>query len=207
MSALYRVIFVTILIFVLLVAFIAALDSAVSLKEENLRMSRNMESLVMENQVWESKSGYQVTTIKELELTGEELARMRLVDQKMIKGLGLEVKRLKSITNTSTGTHINISPDVKDTTIIRDTIIFTCKSIKFKDAYVTVSGVVCDSIPSVLDIVHTDTIETYAHIIPKKFLFIKYGIKEIRQEVVCRSPYSKIAYSNQIKIKSYGKDN
>lgn len=207
MTSLYRAIFITLLIAILFVSLIASLNKAAELKEDNIRLSNNMTVLVNENESWKTASGKQIVTIRELTLTADELNRMRLVDQKTIKDLGIQVKRLKSITSTSTSTHINIVPSVKDTNIIVDTIIYTCKSIKYKDAYVSVSGIACDTIPSVLDIVHTDTIETYAHIIPKKFLFIKYGIREIKQEVFCKSPYSKIAYSNQIKIKSYGKDN
>lgn len=197
----YINLFLAVLFVVMLISISVSIDTIKTQKNEIARISQNIEVLTSENQTWKTKSGKQVMTIQEMELTSKELVKMRLIDQSTIKDLGLKMKQIKKINQTGVGTHINITPIVKDTTIIKDTIIYTCKTLKFQDPYVSVKGVICDTIPSVLDIVHTDTIVSFAHVIPKKFLFIKYGIKEIRQEVLSKSPYSKLYYSRTINIK------
>ena len=46
-----------------------------------------------------------------------------------------------------------------------------------------------------------DTLQQVVHRIPKKFLFIKWGTKAIRQEVVSSNPHSKIVYTEYIELK------
>lgn len=197
----YLNLFLAVLFVVMLLSVSISIETIQKQKKEIARISQNIEVLTSENNTWKTRSGKQVMTIQELEVTSKELVKMRLIDQSTIKDLDIKLKRLTKINQTGIGTHINITPQVKDTTIIKDTIIYTCKTLNFNDPYVSVKGVICDTIPSALDIVHTDTIVSFAHIIPKKFLFIKYGVKEIRQEVLTKSPYSKLYYSKTINIK------
>lgn len=191
-----------VVLFVILITTISCLmDDNISKGKEITRFAKNIEALTSDNQTWESKSGIQIMTIKEMEVTQEELVKLRLADLKMIDDLNIKIKRLKEVTQTGATTNISIAPHVKDTLIKRDTIIIPCKNISYKDSYVKISGLICDSSSSKLDIQHTDTLITIVQAIPKQFLFIKYGVKELRQEVFSKSPYSIIFYSQTVKVK------
>ncbi|WP_353739197.1 DUF6549 family protein, partial [Muribaculum intestinale] len=52
-----------------------------------------------------------------------------------------------------------------------------------------------------LDVVSCDTIKQIIHRVPKKFWFIKWGCKAIRQEVVSTNPHTKITYTEYIELK------
>ena len=46
-----------------------------------------------------------------------------------------------------------------------------------------------------------DTIKQIVHRVPKKFLFIKYGTKGIKQEVVSKNPHTKIVFTEYRELK------
>ena len=50
------------------------------------------------------------------------------------------------------------------------------------------------------DIETFDTITAIVHRIPRKFLFFRFGTKEIRQEVVCANPHTRITTNTKVDI-------
>ncbi|WP_350308236.1 DUF6549 family protein [Gabonibacter massiliensis] len=46
-----------------------------------------------------------------------------------------------------------------------------------------------------------DTLVQIVYRVPRKFLFIRWGTKAIRQEVISKNPYSKITYSRYIELR------
>lgn len=164
------------------------------------RISKNLIELRTDNEIRQTQNGKLMLQIKELEVTSEELVKLRLIDQSTIKDLDIKLKRLKKITSTGTGTVIDIEPIVKDSFIYIEGKPDSCKYIAFKDNYADISGMVCNTAKLHIEI--TDTIVSFAHVIPHKFLFFKFGVKEIKQEVYSKSPYSKIYFSNSIQIKN-----
>lgn len=169
-------------------------------KTEITRLSDNLANVNQENENWITKSGKQVQTIQELELTQTELVRIRSQDQELINNLGIKLNRLQSILKIKSNQEIIKVLPAKDTILVRDSIdVDTCKTFHFSDKYVTIKGLLCDS--AKIDILHRDSILIVAHRIPYKFLFLRFGTKNVRMDVTSQSPYSKIVYSEFIKLK------
>ena len=45
-----------------------------------------------------------------------------------------------------------------------------------------------------------DTLVQILHRVPRRFLFIRWGTKAVRQEILSRNPHTKIVYAEYVKI-------
>ena len=50
-------------------------------------------------------------------------------------------------------------------------------------------------------VVSVDTLQQIVHRVPRRFLFIRWGTKAIRQEVVSSNPHTNIVYTEYIELK------
>jgi hypothetical protein len=74
------------------------------------------------------------------------------------------------------------------------------KCIDFDNHYVRISG--CEHNGLFNGNIHTvDTLVQVVHRVPRKFWFIKWGTKAIRQEVVSKNPFSKVVFTEYIELK------
>ena len=70
---------------------------------------------------------------------------------------------------------------------------------RWRDPWVRVEGVVRgDSV--VCRIESTDTLRQVVHRVPHRFLFIRWGTKALRQQIVSSNPHTRIVYSEYVKI-------
>lgn len=70
---------------------------------------------------------------------------------------------------------------------------------RWHDAWVSVEGVVAgDSVACRVRSV--DTLRQIVHRIPRRFLFIRWGTKALRQEIVSSNPHTHIVYTRYVKI-------
>jgi len=72
--------------------------------------------------------------------------------------------------------------------------------INYQDPYLTFSGSITGKQFSGL-IQSRDTIVQVIRRVPRRFWFIRWGTKAIRQEVISKNPYSRIAYTEYIELK------
>jgi len=47
----------------------------------------------------------------------------------------------------------------------------------------------------------TDTLRQIVHRVPRRFLFIRWGTKAIRQEIVSTNPHTRIVYTEYIDMR------
>lgn len=70
---------------------------------------------------------------------------------------------------------------------------------RWHDAWVRVEGVVRgDSVACRVQSV--DTLRQVVHRVPRRFLFIRWGTKALRQEIVTSNPHTQIVYTRYVKI-------
>ena len=82
-----------------------------------------------------------------------------------------------------------------DTLVVRDTL----RLFRWRDAWVRVEGAVtADSV--LCRVESADTLRQVVHRIPRRFLFIRWGTKALRQEIVPSNPHTRIVYSEYVKI-------
>lgn len=69
------------------------------------------------------------------------------------------------------------------------------------DHWVEINGIIRrDSVEC--HVKSVDTLRQVVHRVPRKFLFIKYGTKAIRQEIISSNPHTRIVYSEYIELKN-----
>lgn len=73
------------------------------------------------------------------------------------------------------------------------------RRFRWADAWISVEGVVtADSIACRVESV--DTLRQIVHRVPRRFLFIRWGTKAIRQQIVSSNPHTRIVYTEYVKF-------
>lgn len=166
---------------------------------EKQRLSNNQEALLSDVDHYKTESGKNAASVQKLELTKSELEKYNVDLKETISDLNLKINRIQAAATTATQSNYKIKTVVKDSIVYRD-IPVKLQRIDFRDPYIDLTGTI-DSGTFSGDITTRDTLVQIIHRVPKKFLFIKYGTKAIRQEVVSKNPYSKIVYTEYIELK------
>ena len=136
-------------------------------------------------------------SVRALQLRCGEYERICAGDAARIRDLGIKIKRLESAAKSAVRTEVEIVAPLRDTIILRDTL----RLFRWQDPWVEVEGLIGhDSVEC--RVASIDTLRQVVHRVPRRFLFIKYGIKAIRQEVISSNPHSQIVYSEYIELKN-----
>lgn len=73
------------------------------------------------------------------------------------------------------------------------------RRFRWSDPWVTVEGILGrDSVACRIE--SRDTLRQIVHRIPRRFLFIRWGTKALRQEIISSNPHTRIVYSEYIRI-------
>ena len=163
------------------------------LKSENEILQTNVGTLLTGAEQYKVKDSLQVATIANLELSISEYRRYKAEDKKLLESLKIDNNRLKGIIKTQTGSFY------EQTTLLRDSVKMllspdsvevpvNIKTAQFADQWhslnVTIQG---DSLNYKLRTKESLLITN--HVVPKRFLFFKFGCREVRTEVVSKNPY------------------
>lgn len=187
---------------VILAVLCASLLGAVrELTQEKDRLTGNQEALMEEVQYYQDEAGRQAASVQRLELSKSELEAYNGELTQRIEDLNIKLKRVQAATTTATQTNVEIKTIIKDTIIYRDTAMLVLPAIKWQDPWVNVDGIIKPDSTVDLSIQSVDTLFQVVHRVPKKFWFIKYGTKAIRQEITSSNPHTKIVYSEYIELK------
>ena len=170
------------------------------LTQEKDRLTGNQEALMEEVQYYQDEAGRQAASVQRLELSKSELEAYNGELTQRIEDLNIKLKRVQADTTTATQTNVEIKTIIKDTIIYRDTGMLVLPAIKWQDPWVNVDGIIKPDSTVDLSIQSVDTLFQVVHRVPKKFWFIKYGTKAIRQEITSSNPHTKIVYSEYIEL-------
>lgn len=170
-----------------------------NVREEKKRLADNQEALLSDVDYYKTESGKSAASVLKLELSKSELENHCQDLTKTIDDLNIKIGRIQSVSTTVTKTEVEIQTVVRDSIVYRDLPV-NLKVVKWLDPWVTLNGVL-DGETFSAKIESVDTLSQVVHRIPKKFLFIKWGTKAIRQEVVSSNPHSKIVYTEYIELK------
>ena len=173
------------------VAFLFSANA--KLKSENEILQTNVGTLLTGAEQYNVKDSLQVATIANLELSISEYRRYKAEDKKLLESLKIDNNRLKGIIKTQTESFY------EQTTLLRDSVKMllspdsveipvNIKTARFADQWhslnVTIQG---DSLNYKLRTKESLLITN--HVVPKRFLFFKFGCREVRTEVVSKNPY------------------
>lgn len=172
-------------------------------RRENRRLTQNQHALAAGIERYRTRLGQEAASVQALRLRCAEFEELRAADAAEIRRLGIKLRRLEAAARTATGTKVEIRTPVRDTVVVRlrDTLVVrdTLRLFRWRDAWVRVEGAVtADSV--LCRVESTDTLRQVVHRIPWRFLFIRWGTKALRQEIVPSNPHTRIVYSEYVKI-------
>ena len=167
---------------------------------ETRRLENNQTALCEEIARYRTELDEEAASVRALRLRCEEYRKLRGEDARRIRELGIRIRRLESTALTATETRTELQTIIRDTVIRHDTL----RVFHWSDRWVRVDGrILRDSVECSVE--SRDTLRQIVHRIPRRFLFIRYDTKGIRQEIICSNPHTKIAYSEYIELERRGK--
>lgn len=166
---------------------------------ENARLKGNQHALIEGVEFYRTESGKSAASVEALQLELAEFRQKHQQDAEEIASLGVRLRRAESYAKSVAVTTIKDTVVVRDTVVLRDTVAITARHFVGEDAWSRVEGVLFG------DSLHyrvrtTDTLHQVIHRVPRKFLFIPYGTKAIRQEVWSSNPNAELVYAEYIEL-------
>ena len=187
---------------ILLLLSTALICVVAGLSEEKRRLKQNQDALMNDVEYYQTEAGKSAASVQRLELSRRELEQHNEDLTNTIESLNLKLKRVQAASSTATQTRVEIQTIVKDSIVyVESGKIEKLPAIKWRDPWIKVDGLISLDGEVNLTIESVDTLHQVVHRVPKKFWFIKYGTKAIRQEIVSSNPHTKIVYSEYIEMK------
>lgn len=168
---------------------------------EQQREKSNNQALLQSVNYYKTEAEKSAASVQILRLKCGEFEELRAADAEKIRQMGLKIRRLESAANSVTQTKLEVVVPIRDTVVIRDTVktIDTLRLFRWQDSWVTIDGVIdSDSVACTLRSV--DTLHQVVYRVPRRFWFIKFGTKALRQHIVSSNPHSEIVYTEYVKI-------
>lgn len=163
-------------------------------RAENRRLVENQTALAADVTRYRTRLGAEAASVQALRLRCGEFETLRAADAEQIRRLGIRLRRLEAAAKAVAVTDAEIRTPLRDTVVVRihDTLPVrdTVRMFRWRDPWISVEG----RIGSV------DTLRQAVHRIPRRFLFIRWGTKALRQEIVSTNPHTRIVYAEYVKI-------
>ena len=158
--------------------------------------------LFEDNKAYQTKDSLNVVSIGQLELKLADVYRYRANDMKLIESLQVDKKRLQQFTTAQTQTIYELSGTVRDSIIYRDHYLRdTLRCINIAEKWFDLNGCIDANLKFAGRFENRDSLVYVEHIIPKRFWFIRWGVKERRQEIVSRNPHTVITGAEYVSIR------
>lgn len=171
-------------------------------KSERDTYKHNTYALMSDNKRYRTKDSLNAVSVQELILSRKELEKYRQKDAELISSLKADNKRLQSITAAQTQTIYALRGQVRDSVVYIDrNITDTLRCIGIVNTWFTLNGCTNRKNEFTGQFVSRDSLLYVEHIVPKRFLFGKWGVKERKQEIVSRNPYTVIESAEFITIR------
>lgn len=162
---------------------------------EVLRLRNNNEALASETKLYKTRYDDSAASVVAMQLQLKEYKRQHTYDVKQIKSLGLQLRRVESVARSATESKVKFVAPLSDTVLVRDTLSL----FRWRDEWVKVEGMIGkEQVECVVESI--DTLHQIIHRVPHRFLFVRYGTKAIRQEIVSSNPHSRLVYAEYIEL-------
>lgn len=169
------------------------------LVEENRRLKGNEHALVEGVSYYRTECGKSAASVEVLNLELCEFREQHRRDAEEIASLGVRLRRAESYAKSVAATLLADTVVVRDTVVICDTVAHSARHFVSADTWSRVEGILFgDSLRYA--VLTVDTLHQVVHRVPRKFLFIPYGTKAIRQEVWSSNPNTELVYTEYIEL-------
>ena len=179
----------------LLVAAGALLRAYVVARQEIVRLKANQSALGEQIAHYETRLGDSAASCRVLRLRCREYEELRAQDAAEIRQLGIRLRRTEAMARTSLSTTVESAAPLRDTLRLYDTL----RLFRWQDPWVEVAGEI-DGDTVRCRVVSVDTLLQVVHRVPRRFWFIRWGTKAIRQEIVSKNPHTRVVYAEYVAL-------
>lgn len=167
--------------------------------KENLRLERNQVALLSDSlSHYRTKTGELVSSVEQLEMTIGELKRHRSELVSQLKSMKIRLRDVQSLSTTAIENRVEVFVPIRDTIYINTGKVVKAQAFHWSDAWTSIQGVIQNDSVKV-KYQSKDTLFQVVRVVPKRFLFFRWGVKEIRQDVKVSNPNTSVVYNEGIK--------
>ena len=172
-------------------------------RADTRRLRENLQTLTCDLTRYRTQLDEEIVSSRTLRLRCTEFEQLHAEDADRIRRLGIRLRRLEASARTVAATSLDARAPLRDTVVrcIRDTVVRhdTVRLFRWRDRWVAVEGrLTADSV--VCRVESVDTLHQIVHGIPRRFLFIRWGTKALRQEIRSANPHTRIVHAEYVKI-------
>lgn len=183
---------------ILSAATFALMRQNAAIRRDNDRLLHNNTVLNAGLETYRTSLGQSAAHVGRLEMTIKELRQLNDELLQRIEQMQIKLRRVESVSINAINTSFSFTVPLSSGTISRSST--APRPFRWENPWNKVDGVVgSDSVEC--SIVHRDTLDQVIYRVPRRFLFIRWGTKEIRQAVSVRDPKSTIVYSEYVVLK------
>jgi len=180
----------------LLAAAVGASLYGKRMRTEVQRLRRNQDALNQSVNHYRNRLGEEVAAVEVLTLRCAEFEKLRAEDAATIRQMKLKLRRMEAWSKQVAEQRIALAAPLRDTVILHDTV----RIFRWFDPWVKVQGRIArDTLQARIQTV--DTLRQVVYRVPRKFLFIRWGTKGIRQEISSTNPHCKVVYSEYVQFR------
>ncbi len=167
--------------------------------KENLRLERNQVALLSDSlSHYRTKTGELVSSVEQLEMTIGELRRHRSELVSQLKSMRIRLRDVQSLSTTAIENRVEVFVPIRDTVYVDTGKVVKAQSFHWSDTWTSIQGIIQNDSVRV-KYQSRDTLLQVVRVIPKRFLFFRWGVKEIRQDVKVSNPNTSVVYNEGIK--------
>ncbi len=167
--------------------------------KENLRLERNQVALLSDSlSHYKTRTGELVSSVEQLEMTIGELKRHRSELVGQLKSMKIRLRDVKSLSTTAIENRVEVFVPIRDTVYVDTGKVVKAQSFHWSDTWTSIQGIIQNDSVRV-KYQSRDTLLQVVRVVPKRFLFFRWGVKEIRQDVKVSNPNTSVVYNEGIK--------
>ena len=173
------------------------------LRSENQRLNQNIATLTSDVELFRTRSGESAAEVRSLRLRQSELEQTNETLTDQIDQLQIRLRHVNSLATAATQTVVEFSTSIPDSVLHRP-IVDTIRLPLYADTWNSVqASLIGNRIEGRFSSV--DTLHQVVYRVPHRFLFIRYGTKELRQVITSSNPSTRLVYSSHITIERGGR--
>lgn len=169
-----------------------------TLRAENQRLNQNIATLSTDVEIYRTRSGESAAEVRSLRLKQSELEQTNELLANQIQDLKIRLRHINSLATASTQTEVKFSTQIPDSVLHRP-IVDTLRLPLYADRWNSLqASLIGNRIEGRFTSI--DTLHQVVYRVPHRFLFIRYGTKELRQVITSSNPSTRLVYSSHITI-------
>ena len=165
---------------------------------ERIRLASNQEVLFGDLREYRVRDSLNAVSIGALNLTVREFRDNMDATASLVRDMGIKLNRLQSVATFATQQTYEVQTILKDTVIYVEGVVAPfSKAIDYRSKWFDIRGFIVNNDVRLFP-VSRDSITQVVDRIPRKFLFIRWGTKGFKQDIVSHNPDSKILFSEYV---------